>query len=33
VVSWGPPEQVARAKASRTGAYLRPVLERASLRY
>jgi excinuclease ABC subunit A len=33
VVSWGPPEQVARTKASRTGAYLRPVLERASVRY
>jgi excinuclease ABC subunit A len=29
VVCWGPPEQVARSKASRTGAYLRPVLERA----
>jgi excinuclease ABC subunit A len=28
VVSWGAPEQVARSKASRTGAYLRPLLER-----
>ena len=29
VVCWGTPEQVARSKASRTGPYLRPVLERA----
>jgi excinuclease ABC subunit A len=29
LVCWGPPEQVARSKTSRTGPYLRPVLERA----
>ena len=29
VVCWGTPEQVARSKSSRTGPYLRPVLERA----
>ncbi len=29
VVCWGTPEQVARSKASRTGPYLRPMLERA----
>jgi excinuclease ABC subunit A len=28
VVSWGPPEHVARARASRTGPYLKRVLER-----
>ena len=28
VVCWGTPEQVSRSKASRTGPYLRPVLER-----
>ena len=28
VVCWGTPEQVARSKASRTGPYLKPVLER-----
>jgi len=29
VVCWGTPEQVARSKSSRTGPYLRPVLDRA----
>jgi len=29
VVCWGTPEQVARSRRSRTGPYLRPVLERA----
>ena len=29
VVCWGTPEQVARARSSCTGRYLRPVLERA----
>ncbi|MFN8095396.1 MAG: hypothetical protein U0599_24810 [Vicinamibacteria bacterium] len=32
VVCWGTPEQVAKAKASRTGPYLRPVLARNGVR-